>query len=95
MQSVAERHSNTDALDEVVAQTVAWHSNWQMDGQGHLYDERGMFIAPSLEGPLRRSCEHPSDSRLNAAWPLEWRGQGFLRRRTVPTQYVMGYGLDE
>ncbi len=48
MEPIAEPRSNYNDPDEVLAQTIALHSGWMMDGQGHVYDEDKVFVARSL-----------------------------------------------
>ena len=48
MEPITEPRSNTNDPDEVLAQTIAFHSDWMIDGQGHIYDERRVFVARSL-----------------------------------------------
>ena len=48
VERVAEPHGNTLVPDEVLAQTIASRESWQLDGQGHLYDKEGVWVAGSL-----------------------------------------------
>ena len=57
MIKMAMPETNYSAPDPVLAQSIGADAGWQLDDAGRVYDERGVYVAASLEQAARAMRE--------------------------------------